>query len=130
MRFEELPESVFLVSSPNAVEIAKALREVLEGSLGMGYLHMASITAKCFSGRVLSSEPCFDSMPLDKMYLPTRMAERLILNEKYQARYDPAEHPEQVKGWEIRKAMAPDDVSIAIALPVWLEKIPSRMIYF
>jgi hypothetical protein len=119
MLAEELPESERLVCSSERNEIAAALRKALEGSLSAGYGHMAPISGKHFSGRVLSSQPFMDTVGFPKILLPTEMATELVDHLKWEARYDPIKNPNDVKGWEIRRAMT-DDGPIAIAWATWV----------
>jgi hypothetical protein len=116
---EELPESERLACGSQINEIAAALRKALEGSLSAGYGHMVPILGMPFSGRVLSSQPFMDTVGLPKILLPTEMAAELVNHLKWNARYHPVEHPNDVKGWEIRRAMT-DDGPIVIAWAMWV----------
>lgn len=119
MLAEELPESEFMICSSQKDELAKALRQALEGSRSVGYGHMTPIFGRLNSGRVVSPRSFMDTVKLPKVILPMEMAMEFVDQLRWQARYDPTENPRKIKGWELRKAVT-DDGPIVIAWAAWV----------
>lgn len=117
----DLPKnSKSIVRSHDVDEIAKALRNVLEGSLSSGYSdQMVPISGRP-SGQMIYPQHHVDAIKKIKGLSPTEVAMKIVYHGMWEYPPRPGGDQRWEKGWEIIKAMSEDDEPYAIVRPAWV----------
>jgi len=118
MHSNELPEMLISRKTNDLRILTQMLARVLEGSAFTHYLFTGIIHGTKSSGRVLSPRPYLDCVALPAAFSPEQIAQQLLLFSNTEARYDPPQKLNGIKGWSIQKIKG---LPIAVAHAIWIE---------